>query len=81
MLAEKYRAVFKRLETDEELRARAAVVYVVIERKTTHYSYYGPYESTERVYKYLSDLTGKALDDALWEGKHMQRRIVEDVTR
>lgn len=81
MLAEKYRAVFKRLETDEELRARAAVRYVVIVRKEVHYSYYGPYETTEHVYKYLADLSGAALDDALWEGKRMQRRIVEDVQR
>lgn len=84
---DKYRAVFKRLETDEELRARVReahgnITYITVERKITRHGWYGvPYEDTERTSERLDSLTGTALDDAVWSAMKMQRRIIEDVSR
>lgn len=88
MTTDKYRAVFKRLETDEELRARVReahgnFTYVVVERNFTYVAgWYGlEYEDTERTSERFNDLGGASLDDAVWGAWKMQRRIIEDVAR
>ena len=82
---DKYRSVFKRVETDDEFRARlrAMSIYsVVVETKATRIGYYGiPVSYVDRKFYSLVDLKGEALDDAVWSARKLQRRIVEDVTK
>ena len=59
----KYRAVFKRMETDEELRAR------ILDRIGR-----SAYKTA-----WVNSLIGPGLDEEAWFHCQMQRRIVEDV--
>ena len=73
--------MFKRLETDEEFRARAFVDHLVVtyeynEMVDGHYGLKFP--EKRRAAVLVRDLSGANLDDIAWLVAKTQRRIVED---
>jgi hypothetical protein len=73
--------VYKRVETDDEFRARVPGQVIMVETKRKVTSWYGfVHEETAREPVRVRDLSGEQLDDAVWNALKMQRRVVEDTT-
>jgi len=80
---ERTKTIYKRLETDEEFRARVFAKNLAIaedsspQRRGETFSEYARRVTPKVVH--IADLHGEKLDEAVWYTCKMQRRIIEVV--